>query len=67
MADTTDSNADSITITIDSRETTLHNDIIDRDLDNYKDRIQIVTGNLTLGDIHIKYKEMTHIFEINLT
>jgi ERCC4-type nuclease len=63
MADTTDSNADSITITIDSRETTLHNDIIDRDLDNYKDRIQIVTGNLTLGDIHIKYKEMTHIFE----
>jgi ERCC4-type nuclease len=63
MADTTNSNADSITITIDSRETTLHNDIIDRDLDNYKDRIQIVTGNLTLGDIHIKYKEMTHIFE----
>jgi ERCC4-type nuclease len=63
MADTTDSNADSITITIDSRETTLHNDIIDRDLDNYKDRVQIVTGNLTLGDIHIKYKEMTHIFE----
>ena len=63
MADTTDSNADSITITIDSRETTLHNDIIDRDLDNYKDRIQKVTGNLTLGDIHIKYKEMTHIFE----
>jgi ERCC4-type nuclease len=63
MADTTDSNADRITITIDSRETTLHNDIIDRDLDNYKDKIQIVTGNLTLGDIHIKYKEMTHIFE----
>jgi ERCC4-type nuclease len=67
MADTANvnvnANANCITITIDSRETTLYNDITDRDLDNYKDRIQIVTENLTLGDIHITYNEMTHIFE----
>ena len=63
MADTANVNANCITITIDARETTLYNDITDRDLDNYKDRIQIVTENLTLGDIHITYNEMTHIFE----
>lgn len=54
---------DAVKITIDARETTLHNDITDRDLDNYKDRIEIVSENLTLGDIHITYKNITHIFE----
>jgi ERCC4-type nuclease len=63
MAEASVTGVTGVTITIDARETTLHNDITDRDLDNYKDRIQIVTENLTLGDIHITYKEMTHIFE----
>jgi ERCC4-type nuclease len=52
-----------ILITIDMRETSLYNDIIDRDLDNYKDKIQIISENLLLGDIHITYKNITHIFE----
>jgi hypothetical protein len=52
-----------ILITIDIRETSLYNDIIDRDLDNYKDKIQIISENLLLGDIHITYKNITHIFE----
>lgn len=52
-----------ILITIDAREVSLYNDIIDRDLDNYKDKIQIISENLLLGDIHIKYKNITHIFE----
>jgi len=50
-------------ITIDARETAMYNDIIDRDLDNYKDNIKIITENLLLGDIHITYANVTHIFE----
>ena len=56
-------NDDKILITIDARETNLYNDIINRDLDNYKDKIEIISENLTLGDIHITYKNLTHIFE----
>jgi ERCC4-type nuclease len=52
-----------IAITIDARETSLYNHIMERDLDNYKDRIVINSENLTLGDIHITYKDLTHIFE----
>ena len=52
-----------ILITIDARETAMYNDIIDRDLDNYKDKIQIISENLLLGDIHITYANITHIFE----
>jgi ERCC4-type nuclease len=52
-----------ILITIDMRETSLYNDIIDRDFDNYKDKIQIISENLLLGDIHITYKNITYIFE----
>lgn len=54
---------DSIVITIDARETSLYNDIAERDLDNYKDRVEIRSENLMLGDIHITYKDLTHIFE----
>ena len=50
-------------ITIDARETAMYNDIIDRDLDNYKDKIQIISENLLLGDVHITYANITHIFE----
>ena len=52
-----------IIITIDARETAMYNDIIDRDLDNYKDKIQIISENLLLGDVHITYANIMHIFE----
>ena len=57
-------NSNKLVITIDARETNVYNDIIDRDLDNYKDNIQIISANLLLGDIHITYNNsLTHIFE----
>jgi crossover junction endonuclease MUS81 len=58
-----DGNSNKILITIDSRETAMYNDIIERDLDNYKERVQINSENLLLGDIHITYENITHIFE----
>ena len=36
-------NGNKLVITIDARETNLYNDIIDRDLDNYKENIQIIS------------------------
>lgn len=61
ITDTVISN--NLIITIDARETAMYNDIIDRDLDNYKDKIQIISENLLLGDVHITYANITHIFE----
>jgi len=58
-----DGNSNKILITIDARETSIYNDIIERDLDNYKERVQINSENLLLGDIHITYENITHIFE----
>jgi crossover junction endonuclease MUS81 len=58
-----DGNSNKILITIDARETAMYNDIIERDLDNYKERVQINSENLLLGDIHITYENITHIFE----
>ena len=52
-----------LVITIDARETTLYNDITGRDLDDYTDKIEVVSENLTLGDIHITYKGLNYIFE----
>ena len=52
-----------LVITIDARETTLYNDITGRDLDDYTDKIEVVSENLTLGDIHITYKSLNYIFE----
>jgi len=56
-------NDDNLLITIDARETNIYNDIVSRDLDNYKDKIQIISENLLLGDIHITYKTLNYIFE----
>jgi ERCC4-type nuclease len=50
-------------IIIDNREGALYNEIIDRDLDKYKDKISITKENLDLGDIHIKFNEIFFIFE----
>ena len=52
-----------IAITIDVRETGLYTNIMERDLDIYKDKIEIKSENLMLGDIHITYKDLTYIFE----
>jgi hypothetical protein len=59
-------NDDNLLITIDARETNIYNDIVSRDLDNYKDKIKIISENLMLGDIHITYKTLNYIgAEIN--
>ena len=63
MSDTDVPAPDTLVITIDARETSLYNHITERDLDNYTGRVQIKSENLMLGDIHITYKDMTHIFE----
>ena len=52
-----------LTIIIDIREDTLYNDIFDRDLDIYKDKIEIIKESLDIGDIHIKYNDILYIFE----
>ncbi len=50
-------------IILDSRENTLNKYILERDLDKYKDLIEIKTEQLELGDIHIKYNEIHLILE----
>jgi crossover junction endonuclease MUS81 len=52
-----------INIIIDTRETQLYSEIIERDLDKYKNIILINKESLDLGDIHIKYEELLFIFE----
>lgn len=52
-----------LTIIIDIREDSLYADIFDRDLDIYKDKIEIIKESLDIGDIHIKYNEILYIFE----
>lgn len=52
-----------IMIVIDTREATLYDDIIDRDLDTYKEKIKIIKDTLCIGDIHIKFNEDIYIFE----
>ena len=56
-------NNDSIVIIIDTREVALYDDIIDRDLDSYKEKIKIIKNTLSIGDIHIKFNEDIYIFE----
>ena len=55
--------SDKITIIIDGRETSLYNEIINRDLDIYHDKIEIIKENIDLGDIHIKFNDIFYIFE----
>lgn len=52
-----------INITVDSRESGLYNDLIKRDLDKYKDYIEIKKEQLDIGDIIIKYENITYIYE----
>lgn len=48
---------------IDSRENSVYDDIADRDLDIYKEKIEIIRESICIGDIHIKYNNNTYIFE----
>ena len=55
--------SEKLNILIDSRESNLYNDIIDRDLDIYTDKIEINKNNIDIGDINIKYRDIEYIFE----
>lgn len=50
-----------IEIEIDSREKYILNDFLSRDLDIYKDKIQIISKNLQLGDIVVIIKSINKI------
>ena len=50
-------------IIIDSRETNLFNNIIERDLDKYTDKITIVKQQLEIGDIHIQIDDLIYVYE----
>ena len=50
-------------IIIDSRETNLYNNIIERDLDKYVDKITIIKQQLEIGDIHIEYDDLIYVYE----
>lgn len=52
-----------INIIIDNRETKLFSNIIERDLDKYSDKIVISKEQLEIGDIHIKFNDITYIYE----
>jgi len=53
----------SVLIIIDNRETKIYSEIINRDLDKYKDKIIIQKEQLEIGDIHIKFNDITFIYE----
>ncbi len=56
-----------IRLTIDNRETNLYGQIKERDLDIYKDEIEIIKEQLDIGDIHISFhynnKDYLFIYE----
>lgn len=52
-----------ISIIIDSREQSLYNNLLSRDLDKYKDNIIIKKEQLEIGDIIIKFNDITFIYE----
>lgn len=52
-----------IDIIIDNREINLFKIIIDRDLDIYKDKINIQKKQLDIGDIHILFDNFLYIYE----
>ena len=56
-----------VDIIIDSRETQLIKIIENRDLDIYKDSINISKEQLDNGDIHIKFNETLFIYERKTT
>lgn len=56
-----------VILTIDNREVKLYNDISNRDLDKYTDKVTIVTKQMDIGDILITDDIITLIFERKTT
>jgi len=54
---------DKLEIILDNREHSLITEIISRDLDKYKEQINIKKEQLDLADIHVKYKNFFYVFE----
>lgn len=52
-----------VQIIVDSRENKLFSILTERDLDIYKDNINIQKEQLELGDIHIKFNDIIFIYE----
>lgn len=52
-----------ISIIIDNRESKLYSIISERDLDIYKDRINIKKEQLEIGDIHLIFNDICYIYE----
>lgn len=52
-----------LSIIIDNRETKLYSSIIERDLDVYKEKVIIEKAQLDIGDIHIKFNDITYVYE----
>jgi crossover junction endonuclease MUS81 len=52
-----------VLITVDNRETKLYKSLIERDLDVYKEKVIIEKAQLDIGDIHIKFNDITYIYE----
>ena len=52
-----------LSIIIDNRETKLYSSIIERDLDVYKKKVVIEKAQLDIGDIHIKFNDITYVYE----
>lgn len=52
-----------VSVIIDNRETKLYSSLIERDLDIYKDKLIIEKTQLDIGDIHIKFNDITYIYE----
>ena len=52
-----------IELIIDSRETSLYNEIMSRELDKYKEYIKIKKEQLEVADIHIKYNDNIIVYE----
>ena len=54
---------DKLEIILDNREHSLITEILSRDLDKYKELIDIKKEQLDLADIHVKYKNFFYVFE----
>ena len=54
---------DKLEIILDTREHSLITEILSRDLDKYKELIDIKKEQLDLADVHIKYNNLFYVFE----
>ena len=50
-------------IIIDNRETSLYNNMIERDLDKFEKKITITKKQLEIGDIHLVFNDNIYVYE----